>query len=140
MTSETPNSNFTLAQNWVNETDETRGPFKKWIAGLVGYPCKVACEPNTMGSIDIVVFNIKKNRIADWLEIQPSGAIGVIFEEYENPDALTVSAVNDRCEDYNETIGVEFDESDSEEESDSEGESESESDSEAEEKEKDATK
>ena len=88
-----------------------------------------------MGSIDLVVFNIKKNVIADWLEIQSSGAIGVIFDEYENPDARSVSALNDRCEDYNESIGVEFEEEDSESESsesESEGEGETETESESE--------
>jgi hypothetical protein len=119
-------SNFTTAKEWDTLTDVTRAPFKKWIADLVGYPCKIACEENTMGSIDIVIFNTKKGAITDWLELQSSGAIGVIFEEYEEPVPSHVDALNDRCDDYNALIGVTFEESESEDDSDSESESDEE--------------
>ncbi len=112
-------SNYTTAKEWESLTDDTRAPFKQWVADLVGYPCKVACQENTVGSMDIIVFNIKKGCIMDWLELQPSGAIGVIFEEYEEPVPSHVDALNDRCEDYNESIGVCFEESDSESEEES---------------------
>jgi hypothetical protein len=122
-------SNYTTAKEWETLTDATRTPFKKWIADLVGYQCKVACQENTVGSMDIIVFNIKKGCITDWLELQPSGAIGVIFEEYEEPMPDHVDALSDRCEDYNEKIGVCFEESDSESESESESEEESDGES-----------
>ncbi len=79
-----------------------------------------------MGSIDIVIFNTKKGAITDWLELQSSGAIGVIFEEYEEPVPSHVDALNDRCDDYNALIGVTFEESESEDDSDSESESDEE--------------
>jgi hypothetical protein len=118
-------ANFAAATSWESATDTDRKPLKNLITELVGYPCKLACKPNN-GSVDIFVFSDRKGRVVDWLEIQPSGAIGVVFDQYPNPDAKSVLRLSDACEDYNEKIGVSF-ESDSESESDSGSDSETDS-------------
>lgn len=113
---------YELAKNWETIPDADRQPLRDLVRGLVGYPCKLACQDND-GVVDIYVFNEKKKRVADWLEIQESGAIGVIFDEYPNPNAESLDALDDKCAEYNENIGVEFEEEeDSEEEGESEGE------------------
>ena len=103
---------YEVAASWETISFEERGPLRKLITELVGYPCKLACKPNN-GSIDIYVFSEKKRAVTDWIEIQPSGALGVIFDMYEDVD---MSVLSDKCIDYNHSIDVEF-ESDSESES-----------------------
>jgi hypothetical protein len=104
---------FEIAKNIEAETttDEQREELKSFICGLVKYPCKIACKPND-GSIDIYVFSEKKKKVTDWLELQPSGAIGAIFDLYPDPDADSVSRVDIACEKYNDSISVTFEESD----------------------------
>jgi len=106
---------FVLASTWETVESDARKALKEFITGLVGYPCQLACQPNN-GSVDIYVQSIKKNRITDWIEIQPDGAVGVIFDSYEDKDPTSLS---DRCEDYNASISVVY-ESESESESDGE--------------------
>lgn len=104
---------FEIAKNIEAETTtaEQREELKSFICGLVKYPCKIACKPND-GSIDIYVFSEKKKKVTDWLELQPSGAIGAIFDLYPDPDADSVSRVDIACETYNDSISVTFEESD----------------------------
>lgn len=104
---------FEIAKNIEAEstTAEQREELKAFIAGLVKYPCKIACKPNN-ASIDIYVFSEKKKKVTDWIELQPSGAIGVIFDLYPDPDADSVSRVDIACEKYNDSISVTFEESD----------------------------
>lgn len=84
----------------------------------MGYPCKVACQVNHE-SVDIFVQSNRTGEIEDFLELQPTGAIGVIYDQYEDPDAPTVVAVDNRCEEYNSGLGVEFaEDSDAEDEGD----------------------
>jgi hypothetical protein len=64
------------------------------------------------------VLSERTGDIQDFLEIQPTGAIGVSFNQYEDNGSRTVESLNNACEDYNESINVEF-MSDSEEEEDS---------------------
>ncbi len=109
---------YELAKNWESVPDADRQPLRDLVRGLVGYPCKLACQDND-GVVDIYVFNEKKRKVADWLEIQESGAIGVIFDEYPQPESPALDRLDDACEAYNEKIGVEFEE---EEEGESEGE------------------
>jgi len=124
-------SYYETAKNIAAETTPTgeREELKAFISGLVKYPCKIACKPNN-GSIDVYVFSEKKKRVTDWIELQPSGAVGVIFDMYPDPDADSVSRLDIACEKYNDSISVTFEESDSEssEEGD-EGEEENNSDS-----------
>jgi hypothetical protein len=98
---------FVSASKWDTLPDVERAPLKNQIIQLVGYDCKLAAEPNN-GSVDLYVWSIKKRKITDWLEIQPSGAIGVIFDQYTDPDAPAVGRLDVACEAYNEKIGVEF--------------------------------
>ena len=111
---------FTLAFNWETVEADARPPLKEFITKLVGYECQLACKENN-GSVDIYVHNIKKKKVTDWIEIQPDGAVGVIFDSYKSKEPL---ALSDRCEDYNDSIKVEF-ESDSESDSDADSESDS---------------
>ncbi len=88
-------------------TGEQQSALKALVGRLVGYPCKIACVKEE-GCVDIYVFSEEKKAVADWLEMQPTGAVGVIFESYADPDADVVTAVSDRCDTYNEEIGVDF--------------------------------
>lgn len=108
---------FDIASRWDTASNEERVRLKTFIGGLVGYKCKVACEPNH-GSVDIYVLSERTGDIQDFLEIQPTGAIGVSFDQYEDHGSRVVESLNNACEDYNESIGAEF-MSDSEEEEDS---------------------
>jgi hypothetical protein len=108
---------FDIASRWDTATNEERVRLKTFIGGLVGYKCKIACEANH-GSVDIFVLSERTGDIRDFLEIQPTGAIGVVFDQYEDHGSRTVESLNNACEDYNESISVEF-MSDSEDEGDS---------------------
>ncbi len=119
---------FAIAKRWEKISDTERAPLKIIVEKLVGYPCRLACMPN-MGSVDIYVWCMERKTVCDWLELQPSGAFGVIFDEYENEDSDEVAGVDSRCFNYNEEHGVEF-VSDSESESESESEGSKDSDQE----------
>ena len=103
-------------------TDDRRAELKNAIAALVGYPCKIACKPNN-GSVDIYVFSEKKRRVVDWIEVQPHGAVGVIYDCYDDPDCAAVDKVDSACDAYNMKCAVEFDD-DSDSSSDESGDSE----------------
>jgi hypothetical protein len=128
-------THYTVACRWDTAKDSERRKVKRWITDLVGYPCKLACQPNE-GVVDVYVLSEKKGEVTDWLEIQSSGAIGVIFDQYADPDADAVGKLSDHCEDYNESAGIVFvsDDEDSED-SDSEDEEEAEEAEDGEEKE-----
>jgi hypothetical protein len=109
---------FDIASRWESASAADRTRFKTFMGGLVGYKCKVACETNH-GSVDIFVLSERTGDIQDFLEIQKTGAIGVVFEQYEDHGSRVVESLNSACEDYNESIGVEFvSDSEDEEESD----------------------
>jgi hypothetical protein len=108
---------FDIASRWETASNADRSRFKTFIGGLVGYKCKVACEANN-GSVDIFVLSGRTGDIQDFLEIQKTGAIGVVFEQYEDHGSRVVESLNSACEDYNESIDAEF-VSDSEDEEDS---------------------
>jgi len=61
------------------------------------------------------------------VEILETGAMGVVVDEYKDPDKPSVGALSDACDDFNHAAGLEFaehvvsDESDSESEDDAEG-------------------
>jgi hypothetical protein len=119
---------FELASKWETIADGERTLLRELVRDLVGYPCKLSCQPNN-GSIDIYVLSDKKKKVTDWLELQPSGAIGIIYDHYPNPDADPVVRIDDACEDYNDALGLVFEE-DSDSESDSDVESAKEGDAE----------
>lgn len=121
---------YEVAQRWNDATDEERRPLKDLVTRLVGYPCKVACqtrEEEESSRVEIFVLSDRTGDIDDFLELQPSGAIGLIYNQYDDPDERRVVKVDDRCEAYNDSMGLTF-----EEHSDSEEGDEDESDSEEE--------
>jgi hypothetical protein len=106
---------FTIASTWESDTlsQEDRDSLKACVEELVGYPCKIACKENN-GSVDIYVLSVRKNKVTDWIEIQSTGAVGVSFDMYYDPDSDSMDSLEDRCEEYNEENDVQFEESDSE--------------------------
>jgi hypothetical protein len=66
---------------------------------------------------------MKKRIVTDWLELQPSGAIGVIYDNYDDFNKAAMDRLDDVCERYNALNGYEFF-SDSEEEESEEEDSE----------------
>jgi hypothetical protein len=117
---------FDLAKNWENVPDADRQPLRDLVKKLVRYSCKIACQEND-GIVDIYVFNEKKRQVCDWLEIQPTGAIGVLFDEYPEPESSAINRLDDACEAYNEKIGAVFEEEEEEESEEEEEETEEES-------------
>ncbi len=100
-----PENFYPLANRWESLSDSEREPLKALIASLVEYDCKIACMAND-GWVDIYVLSVAAGKVTDWLEIQPTGAIGVVFDSYDDP--VGGEAVSERCDDYNEKLGVEF--------------------------------
>jgi len=99
------------------EVSETlKGELKAFIGRLVGYSCKIACEMNG-DSVDIIVFSEEKKAVTDWLEMQATGAVGVLFYKYADEEADSVVRLDIVCEQFNESHGLIFEESDSESES-----------------------
>jgi len=113
---------FHLALSWEDLDTEAREPLRKMVTELVGYPCKLACKPNN-SVVTLVVYSISQKRITDWLELQSSGAVGVLFSLYkDDADDDVLEALNERCENYNASLEVAFkSDSDSELESSDEG-------------------
>jgi hypothetical protein len=117
---------YEVARRWNDATDDERRPLKDLVARLVGYPCKVACqsreEDEEHRRVEIFVLSDRTGDIDDFLELQPSGAIGLIYDQYDDPDEKRVVNVDDRCENYNEGLGLVFEEhSDSEDGDEDEG-------------------
>jgi hypothetical protein len=104
---------FRIASSWESDsiTEEDRIALKNCIEKLVGYPCRLACKEND-GSIDIYVFSEEKKEVTDWIELQPSGAVGIIYDFYDDAD----SELDDACEGYNEEHDVVFKEEEEESE------------------------
>jgi hypothetical protein len=129
---------FRIATEWESLTEESRGPLRRLVTELVGYPCKLACQTNN-GSVDIYVLNLRRKKVTDWMEIQETGAIGVVFDQYSDPEGRAVGRLSDACDHYNETICVEF-ASDSEEGEDDSSETSEEEEENEKEKEKENEK
>ena len=105
---------FPLLGRWADATDEERGDFKEVIRGIVGYDCKVACDPNE-GVVDIHVLCVATGQIKDTLVMSSNGGLAIVTEE----DEITSSPA---CDAFNTANGVEYDSdgsgSDSESEND----------------------
>lgn len=110
---------YEIAVGWEDALDEDRDLLKTVVSRLVGYPCRLACDPGD-DSVDIHVYSVPRNRVLDWIEIQNTGALGVIFELYPNPDAPAVDRLDERCMEYNDENEVVFVEGESDSGSDSE--------------------
>lgn len=114
---------FRIAAKGAEASEADRTKLKDQITRLVGYPCMISCHSNH-GSVDIYVMSMKKRIVTDWLELQDTGAIGVIFDKYDDFNKAAMERLDDVCERYNALNGYEFF-SDSEEDEDSgEGEEE----------------
>lgn len=106
-------SNYRIASEWETDTlsDADRTALKDFVTTLVGYSCKIACK-NTGLSIDIYVYSEKKKRVIDWIEIQSTGALGLIYENYK--EHVSTEKLEAACEGYNTLSGVQFEDSSSE--------------------------
>ena len=104
---------FTVASAFETASEADRSTLKYVISGIVGYACKIACKPNN-GCVDIYVYSEIRKCVTDWIEIQPSGAIGVIFDLYDDPDSKAVTKCDTTCCNYNTDLDLTFEESDEE--------------------------
>jgi hypothetical protein len=106
------------------ETEDQRRALKEMVSGLVEYACKIACQVGKDADdtaadwVEIYVLSDRLRCVTDYLEIQPSGAVGVVFDLYDAPEAKEVGDLSDRCDAYNEGLGLEFTEHDSDSEAD----------------------
>lgn len=111
-----PATLYHIASNWESISDDERTPLRKLVERLVRYPCKIAAVPLDDGAKHLIVFSVRAGAVKDYLEIQETGAIGVVFHLYDDPDSEAVGILSDACDDYNESTGIEF-ASDSEDDS-----------------------
>ena len=107
---------YQIAANWESDTQsiEDKTKLKGFISELVGFPCKISCK-TTEETVDIYVYSEKKKAVVDWIEIQPSGAVGVIYDYY--PENVSVDKIESICDTYNTAHGLTF-QYDSDEEGD----------------------
>ena len=116
---------YGVARRWADASDEERRSLKEVVTRLVGYPCKVACEiKEGEERVELFVLSVRTDEIEDVLEIQANGAIGLVYDQYDDPDEKRVVKVDNRCEAYNEGLGLVFEEHSDSEEGD-EGDSDS---------------
>lgn len=122
---------YEVAQRWNDATDDERKPLKDLVMRLAGYPCKVACQTHAVDDegeespcVEIFVLSDRTGDIDDFLELQPSGAFGLIYDQYDDPDARRVVKVDNRCEAYNDSMGLTFEEHSDSEDDESESDSE----------------
>lgn len=110
---------YEIACRWEQErtTREEREQLKTVVARLVGYPVRVACDPHEDG-VDILVQRADRGSgdIEDILEIQPSGAIGIVIDD-DHPLDRRSQRIQEECDDYNAEHGVEIEGGSSDEES-----------------------
>jgi hypothetical protein len=92
---------YPLLSRWDTASDEERGDFKEVIRGIVGYDCKVACDPNE-GVVDIHVLCVATNKVKDILIMSSNGGLAILTED----DEITT---NDACDAFNAANGVEYD-------------------------------
>lgn len=96
-----------LAAAEQRETEAQRTTLKTLLTDILGYSCKIACQPED-GRVEIYVLSDRSGKVSDYLEIQTSGAIGVMFDLYDDPESDEVGDLSDRCDEYNTGLGVEF--------------------------------
>ncbi len=122
---------YRICSVWDTATDEERRLAKAFMGRFIHYSFKMACVPSdsddetecSVPFVEIYVQSDARGKVTDWLEIQATGAIGVIFDEYRDPNKPTVGTLSDACDEFNEEAGVNFaDHAESEEEADEETE------------------
>jgi len=99
--------NYTIASDWDAATDADKTDLKAIVKRVVGYPCKIACKLSDEGTMDIYVFSEKKQKVTDWLEIQKTGAIGVIYDFYD--EEVSIDKLEKACDSYNTANNLVFD-------------------------------
>ncbi len=129
---------YELAKGWNDLTEDARKPLKNFVRNMVGYPCKLSCEEGGENYMEIYVLSERTGDIEDFLEIQASGAVGLMYDQYDDDDddpklAKKIDRIERLCEAYNNSLGVEFEEHSEDEESEDEDEDEDEDDKEGEE-------
>lgn len=111
--------NFQIASEWETVTDAEKTDLKALVTDLVGYPCKIACKISEEGTRDIYVFSEKKKEVTDWIEIQETGAVGVIYDFYDV--GVSTDRLEAACDAYNTANNLVYDDgsdSDADESSD----------------------
>lgn len=108
--------NFKIASEWDSATDSDKTDLKTFVTGLVGYPCKIACKISEEGTRDIYVFSEKKKEVIDWIEIQETGAVGVIYDFYDAK--VSTDRLEKACDTYNANNNLAYDDGSDSDESD----------------------
>lgn len=99
--------NYKIASEWDTASDAEKTNLKAFIKDVVGYPCKIACKISEEKTVDIYVFSEKKQKVTDWLEIQKNGAIGVIYDFYD--EEVSIDKLEKACDSYNTANNLVFD-------------------------------
>jgi hypothetical protein len=107
---------YRICSKWDTATDEERRTAKAFVGRFIRYPFKMACVPSDSDDeeecpvpfVEIYVQSASRGKVTDWLEIQETGAMGVIFDEYSDPERPEVLRVSDACDEFNDAAGVEF--------------------------------
>lgn len=107
---------YRICSAWDTATDEDRRTAKAFVGRFIRYPFKMACVPSdsddeeecSVPFVEIYIQSDSRGKVTDWLEVQESGAIGVIFDEYRDPERPEVLRLSDACDDFNDAAGVDF--------------------------------
>jgi hypothetical protein len=107
---------YRICSVWDTATDEERRAAKAFVGRFIRYPFKMACVLSDeedaaecpIPFVEIYVQSDARGKVTDWLEIQATGAMGVIFDEYRDPNKPAVGVLSDACDEFNEEAGVEF--------------------------------
>jgi hypothetical protein len=107
---------YRICAAWDTATDEERRTAKAFVGRFIRYPFKMACVPSDSDDVEecpvpfveIYVQSASRGKVTDWLEIQETGAMGVIFDEYRDPERPEVLRMSDACDEFNDAAGVEF--------------------------------
>ncbi len=107
---------YRICSAWDTATDEERRTAKAFVGRFIRYAFKMACVPSDSDDeeecpvpfVEIYIQSDSRGKVTDWLEIQETGAMGVIFDEYRDPDRPEVLRVSDACDDFNDAAGVDF--------------------------------
>jgi hypothetical protein len=111
-----PKEIYRICAEWDTASDANRLLAKEFVGRFIRYPFKMACiasreedvEECPVPFVEIYIQSDARKRVTDWLEIQATGAMGVVFDEYKDPEKPEVGRLSDACDEFNEATGVEF--------------------------------